>query len=239
MAQGDTYRQVAALAAGLAHEIKNPLSTMSMNLQLLCEDLETAAEMNPREQRIHRRTRLLMEESKRLEDILEKFLHFFRVPDPVLKPGNINHLIEGVLRFVEPEAAALGIQVRKNLDYDIPFFYFDFEQIRNAVLNLIKNAEAAMPDGGELIVQTFLKGNKVVVDVTDTGLGIPADRLEKIFEIFYTTGEKGSGLGLPASRRIARTHGGDVTVQSDPGKGSLFSMTIRFAPQGASSGGRP
>ncbi len=226
--ESEAYKQVTALAAGLAHEIKNPLSTISMNLQLLCEELESVQDPAPRETRILKRTKILMEESKRLEDILEKFLHFLRERDPCKKPGNINHLLDGILKFVEPEAKALRIQIRKNLDYSIPFFYFDFEQIRNSVMNLIKNAEAAMPEGGELIVQTTLRGGNVTIDVTDTGVGIPQDNLEKVFEIFYTTWEKGSGLGLPTARKIARLHGGDLSVVSEPGRGSKFSIRIPF-----------
>jgi signal transduction histidine kinase len=226
MQESETFRHFAGLAAGLAHEIKNPLSTISMNLQLLCEDLEGRTELSARENRILKRTRILMEESKRVEDILEKFLLFFRDREPQLRPGNINQLVDGVLKFLEPEIAALGIQLRLRLDYRIPFFHFDFDQIRTAFLNLIKNAESAMPDGGELIVQTYLQGDTVFVEVTDTGVGIPGDRFEKIFEIFYTTGEKGSGLGLPTARKIARMHGGDVSLQSEPGKGSRFSLAI-------------
>jgi signal transduction histidine kinase len=231
MNESGTYKQIAALAAGLAHEIKNPLSTISMNLQLLHEELEGIEEMTPRETRMHRRTGILLEESNRLTGILEKFLLFFRESESDMRPGNINHLLEGVLAFVEPEAKALAIQIRKHLDYSIPFFHFDFEQIRTAVLNLVKNAEAAMPDGGELMVQTFGDHEGVAVVITDTGLGIPADRLSDIFEIFYTTGEKGSGLGLPTVRRIAARHGGEVTVQSEPGKGSRFSLRIPFTPK--------
>lgn len=230
MDASETYRQISALAAGLAHEIRNPLSTMSMNLQLLCEELEGLEEMSPRETRMHKRTRMLMEESSRLTDILDKFLLFFREKDPDRRPGDVNRLIEGVLAFVEPEAEALSIQIRKHLDYSIPFFHFDFEQIRTAVLNLVKNAETAMPDGGELMVQTFLERGMVCIQITDTGVGIPPDQREQIFELFFTTGEKGSGLGLPTVRRIARLHGGDVRVQSEPGKGSRFSLLVPMDP---------
>jgi len=227
--QADPWSHVITLAAGLVHEIKNPLSTISLNLQLLLEDWQQGAD-SPRERRTVKRLQTLQRETTRLTGLLEDFLRYARTPDIAPEPCDLNGLVQELLDFIAPKASQLGIQIRSNLASDLPVIQADPKLLKQALLNLLINAEEAMPKGGELILQTVADGAGVQLDVTDTGLGIPDHQLGKIFGLYFSTKEDGSGLGLCTTRRILQRHGGSIAVESDVGKGTHFTVRLPAKP---------
>ena len=166
--------ELSQLAGGLAHEIRNPLSTLSLNLDLLEEDFQGAE--SPRDRRIKQRVGGLKREVQRLYDVLENFLRFARVQELKIAPTDLNALVEELCDFYEPQAATLGIVVRTYFSPDLPRPVIDADLFKQAVLNLMLNAEHAMAEGGELIMTTRREGRWIVLDVIDTGAGMPEER---------------------------------------------------------------
>jgi len=224
----DAWSEVVTLAAGFAHEIKNPLSTISLNLQLLEEDWQNPT--TPREQRTLKRLQTLQRETTRLVGLLEDFLRYARTQDVQLQPCQLNQIVQEVLDFVGPQAARLRIQIRSAFDPALPVLRADPKLLKQALLNLAINAEEAMPEGGELLVRTALDGAFARIDVTDTGVGIPPQNLGRIFKVYFSTKEGGSGLGLPTARRIVELHGGTIEVESEPRRGTHFTLRLPIAP---------
>lgn len=218
------YAEISQLAGGLAHEIRNPLSTLQLNLQLLAEDLQNPE--TTRERRALQRVERLHHEVQRLHGILENFLRFARIQDLELHPGDINQVVEDVSDFYEPTAATKSIVIRTQLAPDLPKVGLEPDLFKQALFNLVLNAEHAMPNGGELILTTRRDDGGVVLDVTDTGVGMTDEVRSRIFDAFYSTRPSGSGLGLPTTRKIVEGHGGTIEVQSEPGKGSQFSIRL-------------
>ena len=216
--------EISQLAGGLAHEIRNPLSTLSLNLDLLEEDFQGAE--SPRDRRIKQRVGRLKREVQRLYDVLENFLRFTRVQELKFAPTDLNALVEELCDFYEPQASTLGIVVRTYFSPDLPRPVIDADLFKQAVLNLMLNAEHAMAEGGELIMTTRRDGRWIMLDVIDTGAGMPEDVQARIFDPFYSTHPGGSGLGLPTTRKIVEAHGGTIEVDSVPGKGSRFSLRL-------------
>lgn len=219
--------EIAQLAGGLAHEIRNPLSTLSLNLDLLAEDFQEPE--TPRERRAGARIERLKHEARRLQDILENFLRFARVQDIRPAPTDLNAVVEELCDFYEPQASTRGVVVRTHFAADLPRARLDADAFKQAVLNLMLNAEQAMPDGGDLILTTKRDGDEVVLELVDTGRGIPEDVRGKIFDPFFSTRKGGTGLGLPTTRNIILAHGGSIEVQSVPGRGSRFSIRLPSA----------
>jgi len=216
--------EIAELAGGLAHEIRNPLSTLSLNLDLLAEDFQDPE--TSRDRRVLQRITRLRRESQRLQDILENFLRFARVQELSTTPANLNLVVDDLRDFREAQAATKGIVFRTQYADDLPLVSLDIELFKQALLNLILNAEQAMPDGGELMMRTRREGRWTVLDVTDTGIGMSEDVRSRVFDAFFSTRATGSGLGLPTTRKIVEAHGGTLHVQSEPGKGSQFTVRL-------------
>ena len=217
------------LAGGLIHEIKNPLNTLSLNLQLLAEDYE--ADDSQEAQRALRRVRRLMAETDRLNAILKDFMGFVRDRKLELVPCDLNELVGDLATFVTPELESKGIQLRASFG-DAPRCRVDVNLLKQALLNLIINAEDALAQcpNREIMLRTQRDGDMARIDVIDTGAGIPEEDREKIFEAFYSTRKSGTGLGLPTTRRIVEEHGGTIALHSDHGQGSCF--TIRLPASG-------
>ncbi len=229
--EAERLAHVGRLAGGLAHEIKNPLSTININLQLLEEDW--ARVDTPEGRRLRSKIQLLRREVRRLEEILSDFLRFAREPELQRQPCDVNELVGDVLDFIGPEAHSQGIQVRRAFAPDLPLCLLDADLMKQALLNLFVNAQQAMPDGGELMVRTARTRDGVRVDITDTGVGIPEDEIEKIFQVYYSTKKGGTGLGLPTAQRIIENHGGELRVQSEVGKGTNFQILLPQADPAA------
>lgn len=218
------YAEIAQLAGGLAHEIRNPLSTMCLNLDLLAEDFQKPE--SPRDRRVLHKIERLRRETQRLQDILEDFLRFARVQELRKEPVDLNDVIDDLRDFCEPQAATKGIVIRTQYGEDLPRVLLDVDLFKQALLNLILNAEHAMPDGGELMLRTRYDPPSIVLEVTDTGLGMSEEVRAHIFDAFYSTRAGGSGLGLPTTRKIVEAHNGTIHVQSVPGKGSQFTLRL-------------
>jgi two-component system sensor histidine kinase HydH len=218
------YAEIAVLAGQLAHEIKNPLSTISLNVELLAEDFAQAE--TPRERRAIDRLARVQRECRRLQDLLNDFLNFARAQPRELDEHDLNQLIEELLDFYRPQAQESRIEVVRLLDRNLPSVRIDREHIRAALLNLILNAQQAMPSGGRLEVRTRATAQGLALDLIDTGVGMDDKTLGRIFEPFFSTKSGGSGLGLPTARKIIETHGGRIAVQSEPGRGTQFTIEL-------------
>lgn len=236
-AKKDDVAFLSRLAAGLAHEIKNPLSTMSINLALLQEDWErTAASRDPegqahtpREERSLKRIRTLQREVRRLEHILHEFQSYARGTVVNRRPEDFARLVRELLEFVEPEDEREGIRHHVELPMGLPSVLVDADQVKQAVLNLLVNARQAMPDGGELIVRMRRVGNQVELTLTDTGIGMTPEKLESCFEEYWSDKKGGTGLGLATTSRIVQEHDGSITVVSEPGRGTSFTIYLPLA----------
>ena len=234
---GDRVAFLIRLADGLAHEIKNPLSTMSINLALLQEDWEragaarnpSAPERTPREERSFKRIRTLQREVQRLEHILEEFLSYARGSEVNRKPEDLSRIVRELMEFVEPEDEQIGIRHHMDLPVGLPLVLVDEAQIKQAVLNLLVNARQAMPDGGELLVRVQRLANHVEMSITDTGPGMSPEKLERCFDEYWSDKKGGTGLGLATARRIVEEHGGTITVVSEEGRGTSFSIYLPLA----------
>ncbi|MBK7876582.1 MAG: two-component sensor histidine kinase [Planctomycetes bacterium] len=227
----DQRELLVRLAAGLAHEIKNPLSTMSINLALMEEDLgknrsSDAPELSPREKRVEKRVRALQREIQRLETIVEDFLRYARGGQINRAPSDLGALVREALEFVEPEDARQGIRHHVDLPMGLPLVMLDEGAFRQALLNLFVNSRHAMPSGGELIVRVRREGNFAELSVTDTGVGMKAEEVEHCFDPYFSTKKSGTGLGLSTTRRIVEEHGGTITVVSEVGRGTNFSIVL-------------
>jgi len=221
------YADLAELAGGFIHEIKNHLNTLSLNLQLLAEEFE-----NPETQRERRaldRMTRLHGECRRLADLSNDFLRFARVEDLNRAPVALDEVVGRMIDFFGPTAKEKKIEVRWYPAPDLPAVSLDREIFEKALLNLVLNAEDAMPDGGTLTLQARADRDSVILDVIDTGCGIPPDVLSRLFKPFVTTKAGGNGLGLATARKMIAAHGGTISVESDTGRGSKFSIRLPVA----------
>jgi two-component system sensor histidine kinase HydH len=228
---------LSRLAGGLAHELKNPLSTMAINLALLQEDWERSAGVrggeeprsSPRELRSLKRVQTLKREVQRLEAIVKDFLDFVRGAGVNRRPMNLGALVQEVLDFVEPENEAAEVRQRADIAFGLPLVLVDPTQIKQALLNLLINARQAMPSGGEVLVRVQRVGNDAEVSITDTGIGMTADQLERCFDVYWSNKKGGTGLGLATTKRIVEEHGGTIRVISEVGRGTSFAFTVPLA----------
>lgn len=220
----DQYTEIARLAGALAHEIKNPLSTIRLNMELLAEDLEEAE--SPAQKRALKRIEVTNRECQRLQQLLDDFLNYAKVRHLDLKPCDLNNEVSEALDFSEPEFEAAGIAVMRYLDPELPSVLMDREAFRGALLNLLINAKQAMPEGGELVARTTSTGESVGLVLIDTGCGMDDRTAAQMFDTFFSTKPGGSGLGLPTTAKIVEAHGGHISVQSEVGRGTKFTLTF-------------
>lgn len=214
------YNELAELAGSLAHEIKNPLSVIHMNTDLLCEELEDS--QWPGQRRAIAKVDMIRHQCNRLENLLRDFLRFARMRDLEMTPGSLNDQIESVLKLYQAQADKSQILLQTYLDPNLPNIKLHSDSLQAALLNLVKNALEAMPDGGELLVRTYTIPGGVAMDLIDSGCGMDEITAMRMFEPFYSTKHGGSGLGLPTARKIVEAHGGRIAVQSEVGRGTKF-----------------
>ena len=218
------YTDLAELAGGFIHEIKNHLNTLSLNLQLLAEDFEVPE--TPRERRAAERVAKLTDECRRLVDLSNDFLRYARIADLETVPTHLDEVLCRMVDFLGPTARAQNIGIDWHAEPDLPMVALDVELFEKVLLNLMLNAEDAMPDGGALTLQARAEGGEVVLDVIDTGCGMEPDLAAKVFEPFLTTKANGNGLGLATAKKIVLAHGGSIAVQSEPGRGTKFTIRL-------------
>ncbi len=222
--QAERLAELGTLTGGLAHEIKNPLSTVQLNLQLLREDLEPK---NPGNARLVNRLDTVQKETARLRDILDDFLRYAGKIELDPKPRDVNVLLEELTDFFSPQAQLQRVQLRLRKSPQPLVVPLDERLIKQALLNLLINALQAMPEeGGEIILSVAERDGEALIDVIDTARGIAPQALEKIFEAYYSTKSGGTGLGLAIARRIAEEHGGHIDVRSEVGKGTDFTIAL-------------
>lgn len=234
----DQYAEIARLAGGLAHEIKNPLSTIRLNMQLLAEDVLPDASDDPdapplsaEQQRAAKRINAVQRECERLEELLNNFLDYAKVRRIELAPCDLNQQLADALDFFEPQCDAAGVEIVPYLEADLPTVRLDREAFRGALVNLLLNALQAMPDGGQIVVQSRSHGDRVAVYLTDTGTGMDDATARKMFEAFFSTKPGGSGLGLPTTAKIIEAHGGTIAVESELGRGTRFTIELPAVPR--------
>lgn len=218
------YAEIAALAGGLAHEIKNPLSTIGMNVELMAEDLDV--ENSSRDRRLLTKIQTVQRECKNLENVLNAFLQFARVGELNLAPSDLNQVVEAFVDFYKPLASECGIEISPHLESGLPVVLLDVSLIRQALMNLALNAQQAMPAGGLLELQTYSREGRVHFDMIDNGAGMDARTRERMFQAFFSTKAAGSGLGLPTVRKIIEAHGGTIHCDSEPGRGTRFTVSL-------------
>ena len=231
------YAELAQLAGGLAHEIKNPLSTIRLNMELLAEELEEPRDQ--RERRVVNKLKVVQRECDRLQRLLDDFLNYSKVREVNLEPTDLNAVVTELVDFFSPKAEETEVEILTYLDSKLPHVMLDREFFASALLNLMINAQQAMPDGGQLILRTSNPGKLVLLDVIDTGSGMDTKTASRIFEAFYSTKTGGSGLGLPTTAKIVESHGGRISIQSDVGQGTKFTIELpvpaRLSSQAAGS----
>lgn len=230
---------LGAVAGGLVHEIRNPLSAMSMTLQLLEEDWPEG-EGDERARRTARRLRSVRSEVGRLSSILEDFLRYAGIRRLDLREADLNRVLEEVCSFIAPECARAAVELSFFPDRRLPLLPLDERLVKQALLNLLLNAVQAMEEAAaapapaaaaapaprQLIVRSRPEGAFARVDVIDTGPGIPEDWRERVWQVYFSRKKGGSGLGLPTARRIAEEHAGSLTFETAVGKGTDFILRL-------------
>jgi signal transduction histidine kinase len=196
-----------------------------MNLQLLREDW--ADPITEREQRGRRRIDVLLRETERLESVVSDFVRFASGHALRLEPTDLNGLAGELLDFLAPQAERARIRLRREFAPDLPRVEVDPNLMRQAILNLLVNAQQAMPHGGEITVRTESNGEYVRLQVRDNGPGIPLEHRDKIFNLYFSTKPGGTGLGLPMVKKIVEEHQGTVEVESRPGQGAAFTLCLK------------
>ncbi len=218
--------ELGKLTGELAHEMKNPLSTIKVNLKLAAEELERMGKNDPTAARALRKIAVIQKETDRLEQILDGFLRYVNRPELQLAGVDINELLSDMVDFYSPQAHSYSITVRYGLSSEPLVCKVDEDMLKQVVLNLFINAQQAMDGGGELMIRTTEQKENAVIQISDTGSGIAPDKLLDIFKPYYSSRPSGSGLGLATAKRIVEAHNGTITVDSEPGKGTSFTIRL-------------
>jgi PAS domain S-box-containing protein len=227
--QAEKLAALGTLAAGLAHELNNPIGIISSRIEIMLLD----AEAEPLPPAVMEDLRVLHRHAQRVTRIGQGLLSFARRSPGVRGPVDLNHLVEETLLLMERQVGKSGIALRRALTPDLPAVWGDENELQQVMVNLLTNARDALVHGGEIAVRTVRapgEAGAVRLVVSDTGPGIPPDVLPRIFDPFFTTKSGGTGLGLSISYGIVREHKGTVDVQSKPGEGTTFVLTFPPIP---------
>ncbi|MEN6364720.1 MAG: ATP-binding protein [Rectinema sp.] len=222
--RAESLASLTTLAAGVAHEIKNPLGSISIHIQLIKKALHSKKGAD--RELLERHLGVVDEEIERLNKIVVDFLFAVRPMDISLMEDDPGSLLKEIADLMRYEVEKGGVLLELSVPPVLPYVMMDRKYLKQALLNLVKNALAAMPLGGKLGLKAEADESEVRIYVSDTGMGIPEEQLAKIFEPYFTTKENGTGLGLTITFKIMKEHSGDITVRSKPGKGSTFILTI-------------
>lgn len=224
---GDETVLVEAIAAGIAHEVRNPLNALQINLGILEQEL---SEIVPdRASHVFEVIGKIAGELRSLDNFVTEFLRFARPPRPVLEPVAVRPLLADLATFIGPECARKGVSLSLGVEHGPETVAADAFQLKHAVLNLVLNALQATPKGGVVAIETGGDARALDIRVRDSGEGMPGDVLARVFEAFFTTREGGTGLGLPIARRIAEAHGGTLALSSREGEGTVATLSLPAA----------
>jgi two-component system sensor histidine kinase HydH len=239
----EQFEQLSKLTGQLAHEIKNPLSTIKVNLKLISEELvdlssagssDRASEKADRSlARSLRKIAVIEKETDRLEQILDGFLNYLDRAEPQLSSVDLNELMSDIIDFYLPQASSHSITIRQMLSKKPLICRLDAGMIKQVILNLFINSQQAMTGPGEIMIRTYVEGEYAVVQICDTGCGIKTENLSKIFNAYYSSRPQGRGLGLPIAKKIIEQHGGKISVESELGKGTAFTVKLPVTNEAA------
>ena len=232
LVEAERLATAGQMAAAFAHDIRNPLSSIKMMVQLLRKRVQPGEENQ-------KYIRSIIEEIDRLNAIVKSMMDFARPMELNLQTGDVNSVLLEVLNFMEAKLSHHRITLVKQLSKDIPLIMLDADKLKQVFINVILNAIQSMPNGGELTIATKLfdwktssaakrTHSKILVEISDTGVGIPEENRARLFEPFFTTKTEGTGLGLTNARRIIQQHSGDIEVQSNVGEGTTVVISLPF-----------
>jgi len=227
--ESEKLNALTLLAAGVAHEIGNPLNSLNIHLQLIERKVRELD--GPSQPELQESVEIARAEIGRLDSIITQFLRAIRPTKPQLRPENVNTIVDETVRFFAPEIQDRDIVVEQELRPDLPLLQLDRDQIKQAFYNVIKNSLEAMRRRGILRIRTDMDGSHVLISFIDTGGGISAQNLSQVFEPYFTTKTSGTGLGLLIVRRIVREHGGELSIQSHEGKGLTLTIRLPYMDQ--------
>ncbi len=222
--RAENLASLTTLAAGVAHEIKNPLGSIGIHIQLMQKSLKRDHKLE--EVKAGRYLEILNEEVERLNDIIVDFLFAVRPMNPTMEKSDLNKVISELLEFVKFELEEASVTIDCDLQQGLPKLEIDEKYMKQALLNIIKNAVAAMPKGGVLYFKTARDDSFIHIYICDTGIGISEENMAKIFEPYFTTKQFGSGLGLTVVYKIIKEHGGDIILESVEGEGTTFTINL-------------
>ncbi len=222
MERMERLASLGRLSAGIAHEVRNPLTGVS----LLLDELHDRLLAKPNDQELIRQA---LKEIERLDTLITELLNFASASRPCLERGDVAEVLQEILLLVRKQCDKAGIEVVETLPTSLPAFPLDRDKLKQAFLNLLTNAIESMPGGGTLSLSAASREGELRLSIRDTGEGIPADRLPLIFEPFYTSRREGTGLGLSITHNIISDHGGRIEVESRPGQGSVFHLIFPIA----------
>ncbi|HEY2680688.1 MAG TPA: ATP-binding protein [Candidatus Udaeobacter sp.] len=224
--ESERLNALRLLAAGVAHEIGNPLNSLHIHLQLMERSVQKLKDGEKAE--LEESIDVARSEVNRLDSIVTQFLKAVRPSRPQLRPENVNIIVEEAVRLFAPELQDREIVVKQELRSDLPLLQLDRDQMKQAFYNVIKNSVEAMHRHGTLRIRTDLADTHVIVSFVDTGGGMSAENLSRVFQPYFTTKASGSGLGLLIVRRIVREHGGELSIESSEGRGVTLTIRLPF-----------
>jgi signal transduction histidine kinase len=228
LVQTGKLASIGTFTAGLAHEIRNPLN--SVNLQLLLLERRIRDGLRFSESEALQLINIVREEVSRLDNLVTEFLFFAKPLNLDFHPSYIHRILDDVFALFHARMMQNAITLERDYEDNLPLLSLDEEKMKQALINIVQNSIEAMTDGGTLSVSTRVKQKRVIVQMQDTGAGIPEDDLDKVFEVFYTSKEKGTGLGLPISFHIIEMHGGTIEIESAPEAGTTCMITLAVGP---------
>jgi two-component system, NtrC family, sensor kinase len=223
---------IGKMAAHVTHEIRNPLSAMGLNVEMLEEEL--AQDSGTGRTEVRSLLTAIQREVQRLEHLSEEYLRVARLPDPRMEADDVSSVVQEVVDFARREIESVGCTVDLRAQSPLPPALFDEAQLRQALLNLLRNAREAMPAGGCIDVRVIAEGMSVIIDVDDRGGGIPPEIRARVFDPFFSTKGEGTGLGLAITRHIVEAHGGSIVCEPREGGGTRFRVALPIAPAKAS-----
>jgi signal transduction histidine kinase len=231
LVRSERLAAVGMMAAMITHEVRNPLSSIGLNTELLEDELGAL----PRGDEARALCRAITHEVDRLTAITEEYLAFARLPKPKLAVEAVNPMVLALATFVREDLGKRGVKLVVDPGPDDPVALVDAAQLRQCLVNLVRNAADAVSanGGGTVTIRTKRVGDVVAIAVVDDGVGIPADVLPRLFDPFFSTKEGGNGLGLALTRQIVKDHGGELRVESTPGRGATFTVTVPVPPRAA------
>ncbi len=234
--QSERLATIGAMSAKLAHEIRNPLSSITLNIDLVGDEIQAlTADQPDRGEEARALLQSIKSEVRRIHRVTEDYLKFARLPKLYREQVNLNDILDHGLSFLNSLFQATAVTVRTELATDLPLILADENQLWQAILNLIRNAIEAMPDGGELSLQTRQDRGEVILRIRDSGSGIHQDHQDQLFKPFFSTKTGGTGLGLPLTQQIVAEHGGVIECPETTDSGTTF--IIRLPVQGTDTDG--